>query len=72
MRTVRQSGRRQQSTELENDDLSNQDSSNDKKSEISTFGGNDTPVPDVLIEETDDYGVENESPKGEYNFLREI
>ena len=35
-----------------------------KKSEISTSGGNDTPVPDVLIEETDDYVVENESPRG--------
>ena len=64
----RQSGRRQQSTELENDDLTNQDPPRNKKSEISTCGGDDTPVPDVLIEETDGYGVENESPRGgKYN-----
>ena len=64
----RQSGRRQQSTELENDDLTNQDSPRDEKSEILTSGGNDTPVPDVLIKETDDYVVENESPwGGRYN-----
>ena len=60
----RQSSRLQQSTELENDDLTSQDTFRHKKSEISTSGGNDTPVPDVLIEETDDYVVENESPRG--------
>ena len=64
----RQSDRRQQSTESENNDLTNQDSPMDTKLEISTSGGNDTSVPDVIIEETDDYVVENESPRGgKYN-----
>ena len=64
----RQSDRRQQSTESENNDLTNQDSPMDTKSEISTSGGNDTSVPDVIMEETDDYVVENESPRGgKYN-----
>ena len=60
----RQSARRQQSTESENDELTNQDFPRDENSEISTSGGNDTTVPDVLIEETDDCVVENESPRG--------
>ena len=64
----RQSARRQQSTEFENDELLNQDSPNDENSEFSTYGGNDTAVPDVLTEETDDCVVENESPRGgKYN-----
>ena len=50
----RQSDRRQQSTESENNDLTNQDSPMDTKSELSTSGGNDTSVPDVIMEETDD------------------
>ena len=60
----RQSTRRQESTEFEKDELANQDSPNGENSEFSTSGGNDTPVPDVLIEETDDCVVENESPRG--------
>ena len=60
----RQSARRQQSTESENDELTNQDFPRDENSEISTSGGNDTTVPDVLIEETDDCVVENESHRG--------
>ena len=64
----RQSTRRQQSTEFENDELLNHDSPNDDNSEISTYGGNDTTVPDVLTEETDDCVVENENPRGgKYN-----
>ena len=64
----RQSTRRQQSTEFENDELLNHDSPNDKNSEFSTYGGNDTTVPDVLTEETDDCVVENENPRGgKYN-----
>ena len=66
----RQSGRRQQSTELRNDDLTNRDSPRDGNSDFSTIGGNDTTVPDVLIEETDDYVLENESPRGGENNLR--
>ena len=60
----RQYARRQQSTEFENDKIVNQDSPIDENSDFSTYGGNDTIVPDVLIEETDDYVVENESPRG--------
>ena len=60
----RQSARRQQSTEFENDNLTDQVSAKDNTSEILTSRGNDTPVPDVLIEETDNYVVENESPRG--------
>ena len=60
----RQSARRQQSTEFENDKIVNQDSPVDENSDFSTYGGNDTTVPDVVIEETDDYNVENESPRG--------
>ena len=60
----RQSARRHQSTESENDELTNQDLPRDENSEFSTSGGNDTTVPDVLIEETDDCVVENESPRG--------
>ena len=64
----RQSTRRQRSTDSENDDIANQDFSRDENSETSTSGGNDTTVPDVLIEETDDCVVENESPRGgKYN-----
>ena len=60
----RQSARRQQRTEFENDELTNQDLPRDENSEFSTSGGTDTTVPDVLIEETDDCVVENESPRG--------
>ena len=64
----RQSGRRQQSTELGNDDLTNRDSPGDGNSGFSTIGGKDTTVPDEKFEETDDYVVENESPRGgKYN-----
>ena len=64
----RQSDRRQQSTESENIDLTNQDSPMDTKSKISTSVGNDTSVPDVIMEETDDYVLKNESPRGgKYN-----
>ena len=64
----RQSTRRQESTEFENDELTNQDSPKGENSEFSTSGGNDTTMPDVLIEETDDCVVENESPMGgKYN-----
>ena len=64
----RQSGRREQSTEFESDKVVNQGSPNNENSDISTYGGNDTIVPDVLIEETDDCVVENESPRGgKYN-----
>ena len=41
----RQSDRRQQSTELENNDLTNQDSPMDTKSEISISGGTIHPCP---------------------------
>ena len=64
----RQSTRRQESTEFENDELANHDSPKVENSEFSTSGGNDTSVPDVLNEETDDCVVENESPRGgKYN-----
>ena len=64
----RQSTRRQESTEFENDEIVNQDSSVDENSDFSTYRGNDTTVPDVLNEETDDCVVENESPRGgKYN-----
>ena len=64
----RQSTRRQETTEFENDELANQDYPKGGNSEFSTSGGNDTTVPDVLIEETDDYVVEKESPRGgKYN-----
>ena len=64
----RQSARRQQSTELGNDDLANRDFPTDRNSDFSNIGGNDTTVPDVLIEETDYCVVENESPRGgKYN-----
>ena len=60
----RQSGRRHQNTELGNDNLANRDFPTDGNSDFSNIGGNDTTVPDVLIEETDDCVVENESPRG--------
>ena len=66
----RQSGRRQQSTELGNDDLANRDFPTDGNSDFSNIGGNDTTVPDVLIEKTDDCVVENESPRGGRYILR--
>ena len=64
----RQSDRRQQSTELGNDDLANRDFPTDRNSDFPNVGGNDTTVPDVIIEKTDDCVVENESPRGgKYN-----
>ena len=47
----RQSTRRQQSTEFDNDEIVNQDSPNDGNTDFSTYRGNDTTVPNVLIEE---------------------
>ena len=64
----RQSTRRQQSTELEDDEIGIQDSPNAGDTDFPTYGENDTTMPDVIIEKTDDYVAENESPRGgKYN-----